>query len=770
MKKPALLFLILSVSMALVFAENFSAEVPQEPVIAVDDIKIDSVAGVRDTVDLQGSDVVSIDDVNEVVEAYYRSQRESLPDIGRPRVALVLSGGGAKGIAHIPIIEALEKYGIPIDKVFGTSMGALIGGLYGAGYSPKEMTEIVKDSDLMSLFTSFESTGYKEVLDAFDFNSNNIISVALGKGIGGVSGLIDDYQVLNFLNRYVGNIPDDIDFDTDLVVPFECNAADMLTGDEVVLRQGSLLTSMRASMSIPIVFEPVKVGDDTAVLMDGGIVSNYIVHRAIIEGYDIIIVVTLNGYRKNKLTAESYSTFSGVLSGTLSVILNNVSKGEVELADYWFSPDLTNFNTFSFGAVDGILQKGYEEVDAQQAKFEEIAGLFTEDQKVFKDPDRVSEYHTRYKEVPKGEFYSSKASKHEDSMDKTRVSVGAYGAGGYGFYFKNDPDDDFDYTRRVFFPTVSLRAFIKDLNKLPLSLDIRLKATAGKTSDLSAMALYRFSEDLGERFFGIGGIRTEVGSFSAINDKHEQIRIRMIEGRVATDLGVLVTNEYDHQVKAYFTLDNTWGAMNSEDGMESEYGFVPSFTVSGIYYPDYTPGFFDNDGSRFDVKGTIGYNVKQNKIMYSIALAAESRFAMNERLSLLLDGKAYSSKGLIPLRSTYMQYGGWDGMPGYSADILYADFIYGGVGAQYQLTSGFVSSFLSVVIRGGVRADLQYGIANSLLIDDFASWSPFVECFTSGKWDLGISVGYGIRTLFGDMIFGVGFNKNLQMALYVEIK
>ena len=225
----------------------------------------------------------------------------------RPSVALVLSGGGAKGIAHIAIIEALEKYGIPIDKVFGTSMGALIGGLYAAGLSPAEMKEVVTSNDLMDLFTSFESTGYKEVLDAFDYNSNNVLSVSLGQGIGGVSGLIDDYMILNFLTKYIGNVPEGIDFDTDLVVPFECNAANLLTGDEVVFTGGNLITAMRSSMSIPLVFEPVTYSD-SAVLVDGGAVCNYIVHRARAEGYDIVIVVTLDGYRKEKRTADEMTS------------------------------------------------------------------------------------------------------------------------------------------------------------------------------------------------------------------------------------------------------------------------------------------------------------------------------------------------------------------------------------------------------------------------------------------------------------------------------
>ena len=134
------------------------------------------------------------------------AEEPETPVKDRPSVALVLSGGGAKGIAHIPIIEALERYGIPIDKVFGTSMGALRGGLYAAGLSPGEMREIVVGNDLTQLFTVFDSEGYTEVLDAFDFNSNNVLSLSLGQGIGGINGFIDDYLVLNFFNKFIGRI------------------------------------------------------------------------------------------------------------------------------------------------------------------------------------------------------------------------------------------------------------------------------------------------------------------------------------------------------------------------------------------------------------------------------------------------------------------------------------------------------------------------------------------------------------------------------------
>ena len=762
MKKALALLIVFFMVFSVVFAD-------EDPV----DLKTDSdfrvqetgIAAVDEDLSGGGTRATSIEDVQQVLEDYYRSQRTELPDIGRPHVALVLSGGGAKGIAHIPIIAELERYGIPIDKVYGTSMGALIGGLYCAGISPKELTEIVSDNDLMSLFTVFESSGYKSVPDAFDYHSDNVISISLGQGIGGVSGLIDDYQVLNFLTEHIGNVPDGIDFDKDLVVPFECNAADMLTGNEVIFNEGNLLTAMRASMSIPVVFEPVRT-EDGQILMDGGVVCNYIVHRAVMEGYDIVIVVTLDGYHKNKMKSEQYNSFSGVMGGTLSIILTNVSKGEIELADYWFSPDMTGYGTLSFSHAKEILQRGYDEVEEQQDKFRQIAGLFTEEQKVYKDPDRISEYHTKYKQISRLEHLSSDEARHEDFMGRTRVSIGVYGSGSYGFYFRPE-DQEKEMTRRVIYPTLSLRTFLKDMGGFPVSFDLRLKMTVNKPSDLSAMLLYRFTPDSGERVFGLGRVRGTIGSLTKYTDPNEILRFKQLEGNIAADLGVLITNEKEHQLKAYLTADNTWHVQNSlEESSSSLYGFVPSFTVEGVYCPNYSIGYFSNAGSRFDFLGTIGYNVKQKELMYKIGLAAESAFSVSEKVSLWFDFTAFSSKGITGLRSTYAVYGGWDGMPGYSVDVLCADFVYGGFGTQFNLSNGFVSSFLSVVVRGGVRSKNLYGIMEET---EFDSMIPFKDSFTSGLWDLGISVGYGVSTPVGDLIFGVGFNKNLQLALYLEL-
>ena len=692
------------------------------------------------------------------------TEDESPAEQTRPRVALVLAGGGAKGIAHIPIIEALERYGIPVDKVFGTSMGALIGGLYSAGLSPAEMKAIVTGNDLTKLFTSFQSEGYTEVLDAFDYSSNNVLSISLGQGIGGISGFIDDYLVLNFLNSCIGNVPDDIDFDKDLVIPFECNSSDMLTGDEMIFRSGSLLTALRSSMSLPLVFEPVVLGDGT-VLMDGGMVSNYIVHRAVIEGYDIIIVVTLDGYGKNKLTADNYTSLSGVAGSTLSIVLNNVSRSEIELADYWFSPDMTGYGTLSFGSAEGILDRGYKEVEEQQAKLEEIASLFTEEQKVYKDPERVGEYHTRFPERQKEEYLSTRESRHEDLLGRTRLSLGLYGSGGYSFYF--NATDKNEKTQRALFPVLSLRGFIKNLAGSRFSFDIRLKMALNRTTDFSVLGLFSVNPADSERLYALARLRTQIGSRPYFTDKSATFRFNDIEGLVGLDLGAMLTNESDHTIQMYFTADNVWDTSNWTEDDEGYlvpcYGFVPSATLSAVYYPDYQTGFFSQTGARFDFIGKVGYNTKTQIWFYNLGLAGEFNLMLSDRVTVWIDGTAYSARGSSDLRSSFDDYGGWDGMPGYGVGSLYGEYLMGGLGVQVMLGNGFISDFLAFIVRAGIRTDVRYGWEN---YEKFESMVPFSDL---KSFDIGGSVGYGFSTPVGDIIFGAGFNNKYQLALYIEL-
>ena len=191
----------------------------------------------------------------------------------RKRVGLVLGGGGAKGAAHIGVLKVLEEAGIPIDYIAGTSMGAIVGGLYAVGYSANEIDSLVKLQDWNLLL----SDRVKRSNLSFPEKENSeryIISLPFGKSKEErtISGMIQGQNLQNLFSGLTIGYHDSLDFDQ-LPIPFACVAVDIVKGEEHVFRGGSLPLALRASMAIPAVFSPVK--QDSMILVDGGLNNNY---------------------------------------------------------------------------------------------------------------------------------------------------------------------------------------------------------------------------------------------------------------------------------------------------------------------------------------------------------------------------------------------------------------------------------------------------------------------------------------------------------------
>ena len=223
----------------------------------------------------------------------------------KPKVALVLSGGGAKGLAHIPVLQALDSLGIVPDIVIGTSMGSVVGGLYAMGYSGDSIAAITKDIDwdvilggqiaLMDVSVE-EKSQYKKYLADFD----------LIKGRPKInSALLNDQLLREFISLLTYPVFNIDDFD-DLAIPFRSMTTDIVNGKEVLLSKGSLGLAMRASMSIPGVFRPVPYNN--TLLVDGGILNNFPVDVAKDMGYDIIIGSTVGGGMAKKEDLSSIVT------------------------------------------------------------------------------------------------------------------------------------------------------------------------------------------------------------------------------------------------------------------------------------------------------------------------------------------------------------------------------------------------------------------------------------------------------------------------------
>ena len=690
----------------------------------------------------------------------------------RPTVAVVLSGGGAKGIAHVAILEKLEELGIPIDRVYGTSMGALVGGIYAAGYTPKELEEMMLDNDLSTLFNSLLSSGYNEVLEPFDFNRNNILSLTLDKGIGDTTGLIDDYMILNYLYEYLGNVPNNIDFD-DLPVSYRCNATNMLNGEDTVFDSGSLIEAIRASISIPIVFEPVVT--ENAVYMDGGLADNMPVHLAVQDGYDIVIAVAVN--RTEDFTPDHYNSFSGTLDGTIEIAIKRGSLGEKDLATQYIRIDTSAFTTLGFGKADQILAKGKEDVAKYEAQLQAIADLFTEDQKVYRDPDRKGEYFTRYAdERSKVSFAAAKDYKQEELLSKTRFSLGIYGGGGFSFSLNEAKKMKNFFTgvgQFKFYPTISTRLYLKDRKIDFLSYDLRLKGSVNRDVTLDATALARLTGDKDERIFVTAGILGRAGTLTSDTDPTGTVSFNYTDFDVDGVLGLKVTDELSHSFNLRLRARNMWifdvWADVDEGDSLYKYYFLPSAQIDGLYYPGYTNGMFGDKGSRIDFIANAGFCKDNNSewtLTYSLKAAAEHAFSLENDSAIWIDAAATTNRGPERMRDFYDDYGGWDGLPGYNYGSLVRDGILAGVGYQKTLRKGMISSYITVELRAGLRSQDFYDFMPS----EAESRTPFYECFNDGHWDLGLGIGYGLSTPVGDLLLGFGINKDLLLSFYFEVK
>src|SRR5580700_2372778 len=227
----------------------------------------------------------------------------------RPRIGLALSGGGALGLAQIGVIQWLEENHIPVDRVAGTSMGAIIASMYATGMSPAEIQKFAEGIDwdaVMLPGPMYRQIAYRRKQDRRDYQ----IEAALGlkHGLSGPNGFNSGQGVDLLLDRIAFPESGVSNFD-DLPIPFRCVATDMLSGDRVVLRDGSLARAVRASMAIPGVFTPVEING--RILADGGMVENIPVETVHEMDADTVIAIDL---RVPLGEQEQLETLTGVLS------------------------------------------------------------------------------------------------------------------------------------------------------------------------------------------------------------------------------------------------------------------------------------------------------------------------------------------------------------------------------------------------------------------------------------------------------------------------
>ena len=268
------------------------------------------------------------------------------------KVGLVLSGGGAKGLAHIAALEAIEKAGVEIDYIGGTSMGAIVGGLYAAGYNAKQLDSLFHATDLEEIIQdnvprSAQTFYEKENRDRY------MVSLALRDGKFALpAGLTQGVNLYNFLSQLTYRVRRIEDF-SKLPIPFLCMATDVETGEEVILEHGDLAQAIMASGSFPTLFAPVDI--DGRYLTDGGVMNNYPVDEVRAKGMDVIIGVDVQSPLK---TRKDLRSANSVLLQITSYKIANDMKEKREKTDIYIHPNMSNYNVISFADGQAIIDSG----------------------------------------------------------------------------------------------------------------------------------------------------------------------------------------------------------------------------------------------------------------------------------------------------------------------------------------------------------------------------------------------------------------------------
>jgi NTE family protein len=295
----------------------------------------------------------------------------------RPKVGLVLSGGGAKGFAHIGVLKVLEEAGLKIDYIGGTSMGAVVGGLYATGYNAAQIDSIFQATNFDKLINDFIPRSSKNFYEkgndelyalVLPFNKFNIgIPQALSKGL---------YN-FNLLSRLTRNVRHVRDFNQ-LPIPFLCIGSDIETGKQVLLNKGNLAQALLASSAFPSLFSPVEI--DGQLLVDGGVTNNYPIDEVRRLGADVVIGVDVQDDLRDRTTLKDATKILVQITNLQSI---EKMKSNILKTDIYIKPDITEYGVISFDKGKDIIEKGEE---ATFSVFEKIKELGSNDTILYRKP------------------------------------------------------------------------------------------------------------------------------------------------------------------------------------------------------------------------------------------------------------------------------------------------------------------------------------------------------------------------------------------------
>lgn len=297
-----------------------------------------------------------------------------------PRVGLVLSGGGAKGLAHIGVLKVIDSLGVRIDYIGGTSMGAVIGGLYASGYSAQQLDSIFREIDFDVLLgdkVPRASKTFQERKNAEKYAASlplNNFKIQLPSSIS------RGQNVFNLFTKLTMSVREISDF-SKLPIPFYCMATNMETGAPVFLNKGNLAEAMAISSTLPTLFQPVEY--EGLLLMDGGIANNYPIEHLRTKDLNYIIGVNV---QEDLLSKEEINSVSEILTQISNFRTVETMKEKIQLTDFYIEPNVEGYSIISFNKGSKIIERGEASVQPFLDELSAIAKRQNFQKPAFKAP------------------------------------------------------------------------------------------------------------------------------------------------------------------------------------------------------------------------------------------------------------------------------------------------------------------------------------------------------------------------------------------------
>lgn len=283
------------------------------------------------------------------------------------KVGLVLSGGGARGYAHIGALQVLEEAGVRVDYIGGTSMGSIVGGLYASGYTATQLEQMLRSTDIMAELQDAIGRENRTIYEKL-YNEHYLIGLSLKDfAIQLPTALSDGQRIHDLFSHWTANVHTTTDF-SKLPIPFLCVGTDIESGEAIVLENGKLADAMRASAALPGVITPYEMNG--YIMTDGGVSNNYPAEEVKNKGMDYVIGITVE---QDPYSADQINSLDKLL---LQIAFFQATRRNIEqyaITDIDIKPELGNYSQLSFEAIDDLIKAGRLAAEAQLATLDSIA-------------------------------------------------------------------------------------------------------------------------------------------------------------------------------------------------------------------------------------------------------------------------------------------------------------------------------------------------------------------------------------------------------------